>query len=536
MNRIDLERLLNIDYSDEEWAQLLDGYDDQLDKIRIVRQLNHPNSAQPALTFDPRLPGITYDTEGSGYNPTEESSSALPDNDEDIAFAPAWRLAHWIREKQISSIELTELYLSRIQRFNTKLECFITVTAELARSQAQQADTEINSGHYRGPLHGLPYGLKDLFDTVSIPTTWGAEPYKDRISDTDARIVRKLREAGAVLIGKTSCGALAYGDIWHGGVTRNPWDLREGSSGSSAGSASATAAGLVAFSIGTETLGSIISPSVRCGTTGLRPTFGRVGRSGGMALCWSLDKIGPICRSVDDTAIVLQAINGHDPADASSIPTRFDNKQSKALSDIVVGYDPQFFSDDSQHLLNRRALQSLENRGVALKEISLPTSNHQPLGLQLEVEAAAAFEALTLSDRDDELRWQVDRAWPNTWRKARLISAIDYLQVDRLRRNFMQEMHDLFQSVDVVIGDNFGEGMLKISNFTGHPQLTLPIGFQNRPIRPAFEESAVSEGETGEFPHSIGLWGPLFGEGPMLTVGNAIEEQVKVNTRRPTMA
>jgi len=532
----DLERLLDIDYSNEEWAQLLEGYDDQLDKIRRVRKLQQSNTEQPALTFDPRLPGVAYDTGTTGYQPTVESPRPFPDNDEDIAFASASHLAHWIRAKQISSVDLTELYLDRIRRFNTKLECFITVTAELARAQAEQADAEIQSGHYRGPLHGLPYGLKDLFDTESIPTTWGAGPYRNRIPDTDAHIVRKLRQAGAVLIGKTSCGALAYGDIWHGGVTRNPWDIREGSSGSSAGSASATAAGLVAFSIGTETLGSIISPSVRCGTTGLRPTFGRVGRSGGMALCWSLDKIGPICRAIDDTALVLQAINGQDPADASSIPTRFDDAQSKALSDIVVGYDPQFFRNGGQHSLNRRTLESLENAGVSLREISLPTSDHRPLALQLEVEAAAAFEELTLSNRDEELRWQVNRAWPNTWRKARLVSAIDYLQVDRLRRTFMREMHDLFQTVDVIVGDNFGGGMLKISNFTGHPQLTLPIGFQDRPIRPAFEENSVREGEEGEFPHSIGLWGPLFGEGPMLTVGKTIEEQLKVNTRRPPLA
>lgn len=529
---------MGISYTDEEWEQLLTNYDERIERIRVLRQIVQPNSLAPAQTFDPRLPGIEYNTGDSKFDLFLRSRSMpnLPDNEENIAFAPATHLAHWIRSNQITSIELTELYLNRIQHFNTKLECFITITPALARKQAKQADAEIKAGHYRGPLHGLPYGLKDLFDTREVPTTWGAAPYKTNVPDSDAHIVQKLHDAGAVLLGKTSCGALAYGDIWFGGVTRNPWDIREGSSGSSAGSASATAAGLVAFSIGTETLGSIISPSVRCGATGLRSTFGRVGRTGGMALCWSLDKIGPICRSVEDTAIVLQAINSYDPADASSIPTQLNYNGKTSLSEITVGYDPQFFARDDPHSLNRIALETVESAGVSLKEIELPQSNHQPLILQLEVEAAAAFEALTQSNRDDELRWQVDRAWPNSWRKARLISAIDYVQADRLRRSFMQEMHALFQTVDVVIGDSFGGGMLQISNFTGHPQLTLPIGFQDRAIRPAFEEQSVSEGETGIFPHSIGLWGPLFGEGPMLAIGRAIEEKMNANTRRPAVS
>ena len=406
----------------------------------------------------------------------------LPSSGGDIAFAPATHLAHWIKSKQISSRELTNLYLDRIDKFDTKLQSFITVTPDLAREQAEAADKELAEGKYRGPLHGLPYGLKDLFDTSGIATSWGANVYKDRIPSSNAHIVARLEEAGAVLLGKTSCGAIAYGDIWYGGVTRNPWELREGSSGSSAGSASATAAGLCAFSIGTETLGSIISPSVRCGIVGLRPTFGRVGRSGGMTLCWSLDKIGPICRSTEDTAIVLNALNGFDSKDPASIATNFAYENQLDISRLRVGYDPSSFTQSPEHQINRQVLEVIESLGAKVSEITLPEFDHRILPLQLEAEAAAAFEELTLGNRDDELRWQVDRAWPNTWRKARMISAIDYLQVDRMRRTLMGKMDELFQSVDVILGANFAQGMLHISNFTGYPQLTIPCGHEVRPI------------------------------------------------------
>lgn len=530
----EVEDLLDIHYTDTEWEQLLTGFDDQIDLLRKVRALNHSNSLAPAQVFDPRLPGVKYTTDNDFFQWSIKPTN-LPTHQEDIAFAPATHLTHWIQSKQITSLELTELYLDRIQKFNSRLQCFITVTTDLARKQAQQADEEIKNGHCRGPLHGLPFGLKDLFDTQGISTTWGAAPYKENIPDSDAHIVKKLRDAGAVLLGKTSCGALAYGDIWHGGVTRNPWDTREGSSGSSAGSASATAAGLVAFSIGTETLGSIVSPSVRCGVTGLRPTFGRVGRTGGMALCWSLDKIGAICRSVEDTALVLKVINGSDSDDASSISTGFDYNADADLSNLRVGYDPRFFSDQEKQALNREVLESVKSTGVQLKEITLPSRDAEPLMLQLLVEATAAFEELTLSNRDDELRWQENEAWPNSFRKTRLVPAVEYIQVDRLRRLFMEDMQQLFQDVDVIIGDNFGGGMLRITNFTGHPQLTLPCGISNRTIKPAFEETNVVDGETGDFPASIGMWGSLFGESKLLVVGRALEEILNVNSRRPPL-
>ena len=529
-----VEDLLDINYTDKEWDQLLIGFDDQIDILRKVRALNHPNALAPAQVFDPRLPGVEYNPDNEVFRLATKPSN-LPANQDDIAFAPATHLSHWIQTKQITSLDLTELYLQRIQKHNPRLQCFITVTADLAREQARLADNEIQSGKYHGPLHGLPYGLKDLFDTQGISTTWGASPYKDNVPHSDAHIVRKLRDGGAILVGKTSCGALAYGDIWYGGVTRNPWDTREGSSGSSAGSASATSAGLVAFSIGTETLGSIVSPSVRCGVTGLRPTFGRVGRTGGMTLCWSLDKIGAICRSVEDTALVLKVINGFDSDDPSSISTDFAYDGDLDLSKLRVGYDPMFFSEQEKHALNREVLESVKTIGVQLKEITLPSRDANPLMLQLDVEAAAAFEELTLSNRDDEFRWQVDRAWPNSFRKTRLVPAVEYIQADRLRRLFMQDMHKLFQDVDIIIGDNFGGGMLRVTNFTGHPQLTLPCGFSNREIKPAIEETNVVEGETGNFPHSIGMWGTLFGESKLLALGRALEEQFDINSKRPML-
>jgi len=530
----EIEELLELEYTEAEWNQLIGSWEDRLENLRAIRSFNHPNSLAPAQVFDPRLPGNRYTISDSLFR-LNAKPRPLPDNSEDIAFAHLSDLAHWVQTQQITSVELTELYLDRIQIFGAHLECFITLTADLAREQARQADTEIKRGQHRGLLHGLPYGLKDLFDTKGTHTTWGAGPYRDRIPESDANIVQKLRDAGAVLLGKTSCGAIAYGDIWFAGVTRNPWDVREGSSGSSAGSASATAAGLVAFSIGTETLGSIISPSVRCGTTGLRPTFGRVGRTGGMTLCWSLDKIGPICRSVEDSAIVMQVINGYDAQDPGSIATEFDYDGNLDLSKLRVGYDPQHFDVADSSSLNHTALEAARVAGVQLKEISLPKADSRGLMIQLQVEAAAAFEELTQSDRDDELRWQTDRAWPNSWRQARLIPATDYIQADRLRRHFMHEMQTVFEEVDVIIGNNFAGRMLQITNYTGHPQLSLRLGFEEREIRPAFEETSVAEGEQGTFPVSIGLWGPLFGEGQMLALGRALEESLNVNSKRPDL-
>ena len=532
----DFESLLDVDYTDQEWTQILEGYDDHLDLLRSARSAKLANDQAPAQTFDPRLPGKLYPEKRMDPSiSTAPIDRPLPSREDDIAFAQATHLAHWIKSKQISSRDLTDLYLKRIDTFDTNLRAFITLTPDLAREQAETADKELVEGKYRGPLHGLPYGLKDLFDTSGIATTWGASTYQERIPSSNAHIVARLEEAGAVLLGKTSCGAIAYGDIWHSGVTRNPWEPREGSSGSSAGSASATAAGLCSFSIGTETLGSIISPSVRCGTVGLRPTFGRVGRSGGMTLCWSLDKIGPICRSAEDTAIVLDCINGFDSSDAASIATNFSYDKSIDISKLRVGYDPSSFTGSRDHQLNRQVLEVIKSLGAQVEEIELPEFQFRTLMLQLDVEAAAAFEELTLSNRDDELRWQVDRAWPNTWRKARAISAIDYLQVDRMRRQLMGQMADIFQDVDVVVGDNFSKGMLHMSNFTGHPQLSIPCGHKVRPIRPAFGEENVGENEPANLPYSVGFWSRLFEEDKLIALGHRIEQVLNFEPKYPPM-
>ncbi len=395
------ERVIGIAYTAAEREQMVGNLQGQIALAVARRKLRFDNSMPTATRFDPRLPNFRMPAPGSPRF-SRTTVRPLPGDEADIAFASIGELAAWIGAGALTSRRLTEIYLSRVDALGPRLECFATVTAKRALAEAEAADALMHGGVNLGPLHGLPYGLKDLFDTEGITTGWGAEPYRDRVPATDATIVRKLRAAGAVLLGKTTVGALAYNDIWYGGRTRNPWNLNEGSSGSSAGSASATAAGLCAFSIGTETLGSITSPSQRCGTTGLRPTFGRVSRAGGMALCWSLDKVGPICRFVEDTGIVLAAINGADGADRFSIeaPFRFDAEAD--ISGMKVGYLPEAFGEGATEI-DRAALAASRRLGVELVEVSLPPLPYEALMNVLYAEAAAAFEDLTLSDLDDTL-------------------------------------------------------------------------------------------------------------------------------------
>ncbi len=413
-------------------------------------------------------------------------------------------------------------------------------TPQLALAEADAADALLRAGVNLGPLHGIPYGLKDLFDAKGIVTGWGAEPFRDRVPDTDASVVRKLRTAGAVLLGKTAVGALAYNEIWYGGRVRNPWNLNEGSSGSSAGSASATAAGLCAFSIGTETLGSITSPCQRCGTTGLRPTFGRVSRAGAMALCWSLDKVGPICRSVEDTAMVLAAINGSDIADRSSIEAPFHFDASAGIAGMRLGYLSEAFREGATEV-DCRALDSARRLGLEVSEISLPELPYGALMNILYAEAAAAFEDLTLNDLDDTLTWQDDGAWPNTFRKARFLSAVDHVQLDRLRFQVMLALDAVFQQVDAVIGPFMTGPMLIASNFTGHPCVHLRAGFLELGSRGAASLAsgkitlgeADPSGRTFRVPQGISLWGRLFEEGPILNLGMALERELGVASERP---
>lgn len=533
------ERLLGIAYTVRERAQMAASLPAQREMVAPLRGLALDNATAPATRFDPRPPGFAM-PHGADLLVPSPVTAPLPATPEDIAFAPLTHLSHWIRSRQITSATLTEIYLGRIAELAPRLECFATVTADLARAEAAAMDSLTAAGVWLGPLHGIPYGLKDLFDTKGIVTGWGAEPFADRVPDGDASIVTRLRAAGAVLIGKTSVGALAYNDLWYGGWTRNPWNLNEGSSGSSAGSASATAAGLCGFSIGTETLGSITSPSQRCGTTGLRPTFGRVSRAGGMALCWSLDKVGPICRSVEDTALVLAALNGADPADRGTIAAPFRFDAGAGIEGMTVGYLPEAFEEGATGI-DRAALQAVRDLGVTVREVRLEDLPYGALMTTVFVEAAAAFEALTREDTDDLLRWQDDEAWPNTFRKARFISAVDLVQTDRLRTRTMLAVDEMMGGIDALIGPFSTGPMLVASNFTGHPCLHLRAGFADLPTRGrgALGAGKLDAGEaTGEatftVPQGISLWGHLFDEGPILNLGLALESALGVAARRPT--
>ena len=533
------ERLMGLSYTPAERQQMLDNLEGQITSALQRRAVPLANSVPMALRFDPRLPGFAM-PHGADVLRLSAVTASLPLRDEDIAFAPVTHLAAWIKSGALTSRRLTQIYLDRIASIGPKLECFAAVTADLALAEADAADALTRAGVNLGPLHGIPYGMKDLFDTKGVVTGWGAEPFQNRVPDADAAVVTRMRAAGAVLLGKTTVGALAYNDIWYGGVTRNPWNLNEGSSGSSAGSASATAAGLCAFAIGTETLGSITSPSQRCGTTGLRPTFGRISRAGCMALCNSLDKVGPICRSVEDTAIVLAALNGADVNDRSTIAAPFVFDATKGIKGIKVGYLAAAFGEGAT-AVDHAALAAARALGLEVVEVTLPDLPYGALMNILFAEAAASFEDLTLSGRDDMLTWQDAAAWPNAMRKARFMSAVDHVQLDRLRYLAMQALDDLFTKCDVLIGPFMTGPMLIASNFTGHPCLHLRAGFEELGTRsPASLASgklttgeADPAGKTFTVPHGISLWGPLFDEGPILSLGVALEGVLAVADRRP---
>lgn len=533
------EALMGVAYTAAERAQMVENLEGQIASARASRAVRHDNAVPMASRFDPRLPGFAM-PHGADRLRLSPVGAGLPPSDEDIAFAPVLELGHWIRTGALTSTRLTRIYLDRIAAIGPRLECWAMVTPELALAEAAAADALTAAGVNLGPLHGIPYGLKDLFDTKGIVTGWGAEPYRHRVPDADATIVRLLRAAGAVLLGKTTVGALAYNDIWYGGVTRNPWNLNEGSSGSSAGSASATAAGLCAFAIGTETLGSITSPSQRCGTTGLRPTFGRVSRAGGMALCNTLDKVGPICRSVEDTAIVLSVLNGADAADRSSIAAPFVFDAGAGIGGMRLGYLPAAFGEGATEV-DHAALDAARRLGVEVAEVALPYLPYGALMNILYAEAAAMFEHLTLDDVDDTLTWQDDGAWPNTMRKARFLSAVDHVQLDRLRYRVMEALDGLFGQVDALIGPFMTGPMLIASNFTGHPCLHLRAGFQDLGTRgmASLGSGKLTTGEADEagrtftVPQGISLWGRLFDEGPILNLGIALERELAVAQRRP---
>jgi len=492
----------------------------------------------PATLWNPVLPGEKDGPASNEFVRSKTDPGPLPKNEEDIAFAPVTQLSLWIEQRKLSSERLTRLYLARLEQFNPKLRCVITLTRELAVAQAQKADREIAAGKYRGPLHGIPWGAKDLLDTAGIPTTYGAEPFRNRIPTTDAVVVKRLNDAGAVLVAKLSLGALALNDIWFGGQTMNPWLMEEGSSGSSAGPGAATAAGLVGFAIGSETDGSIVSPSMRCGVTGLRPTFGRVARTGAMTLCWSLDKLGPMARSVEDTMLVLNTISGPDPGDVSSVPSKLDFNADASVQGLRVGYFPGWMKQNPATDVDRAALEAVKKVGMVPVEVAIPDWPYDSLDLILFAESAAAFEELTLGGGLNQLKMQVPDAWPNTFRQSRFLSAVDFVQADRLRRKVAIEMDRLFSQVDLLLVPSLRDEMLTITNFTGHPSLTLRAGFVE--VSEARSDWAPDPAHPlpkfsppRRVPHGVTLIGQLFDEGTMGQAGLALERAFGVAGERP---
>jgi Asp-tRNA(Asn)/Glu-tRNA(Gln) amidotransferase A subunit family amidase len=492
----------------------------------------------PASRWDPMLRGANATEARDVFTRTPTDPGPLPEGEDDIAFAPVTQLSRWIERKAITSERLTGIYLARLERFDPRLRAVITLTKDLALVQARRADAEIGAGKYRGPLHGVPYGVKDLLDTANIPTTYGAEPFRNRVPAADAFVVRRLTEAGAVLVAKLSLGALALNDIWFGGQTMNPWLLEEGASGSSAGPGAATAAGLVGFSIGSETGGSIVSPAMRCGITGLRPTFGRVARTGAMTLCWSLDKLGPMTRTVEDAMLVLQAISGADPGDASSVQSHLEFDATAGVKGLRVGYIARWLHEPPATDVDRAALETVKTAGMVPVEVALPDWPYSSLMPILFAEGAAAFEELTLSGADDQLAVQVPDAWPNLFREARFLSAVDFVQADRLRRKVAQEMARIFSQVNLLLVPSLRDEMLTISNFTGHPSLTLRAGFvQVSQARSDWAPDPAHPLPTfsppRRVPHGVTLLGRLFDEGTVARAGLALERAFGVASERP---
>jgi len=537
------EKLAQVTMTDAERTMAADTWRRSmaplLERRTGPRKLAIPETVAPATRWNPILTTEAAGPTRDRFVRSNEDPGPLPANDADIAYAPVTKLSRWIEKKLLRSERLTNIYLQRIAQYDGKLRAIITLTKDLALEQAKRADAEIISGKYRGPLHGIPFGVKDLLDTANIATTWGAEPYKNRVPAADSAVVHRLQEAGAVLIAKLSLGALALNDIWFGGQTMNPWLLEEGASGSSAGPGAATAAALVAFSIGSETGGSIVSPSMRCGVTGLRPTFGRVARTGAMTLCWSLDKLGPMTRSIEDAMLVLQAISGPDAGDLSSLPSHLDFDANAHVSGLRVGYFPAWMKENPATDVDRKVLETATSLGMMPVQVTLPDWPYASLMPILFSEAAAAFEDLTLSNQDDSLRVQVPDAWPNLFRQARFLSAVDVIQADRLRRMFAMEMARLFSQVDLLLVPSLRDEMLTISNFTGHPSLTFRAGFvevgeARSDWAPDPKNPLPKFSPPRRVPHGVTLLGRLFDEGAVARAGLAFERHLNVLGERPS--
>src|SRR5712692_84782 len=517
------EKLIGIEFNDKQEDMALGGVNRALDSYEVVRKIDVPLDTEPAIVFHPALPGFHVKRASAktkfkfGKNEPAQFKSV-----DDLAFATVPQLSELIRTKKVSSVELTKMYLGRLKKYGPKLLCVVTLTEDLAMKQAQDADNDLKRGKYRGPLHGIPWGAKDLLATKGIKTTWGAEPYRNQMIDYDSTVVERLRDAGAVLVAKLSMGALAQGPKWFGGVTRNPWapdEDRTGSSGSSAGPASATSAGLVGFSIGTETLGSIVSPSSTCGVTGLRPTYGRVSRYGAMGLSWTMDKIGPICRGVEDCAAALDAIYGPDSRDMTVGDAPFNWTPDVPLSKMRIGYLKAEFEqgDEKQKTLYKEALDALKTAGANLEPLELPKFSAGSLLIILSAEAATAFDDITRNGQINELSGQTPNDWPNSLRTSRFIPAVEYIRAQRARTLLMREMDKLMSKWDVFVSPAPGSASLLVTNLTGHPQVCVPCGFIDG------------------LPRSIMFTGGLYDEASPLRVALAFEHATKWHTMHPKM-
>lgn len=514
-----LEKILGIQFNETERDSMLESLNQQRSDYKSIRNQKLENRISPSLIFNPLPIGFEINKQQEKNQFSDYSKTELPKDKNDLAYYSVGELAHLIKTKKITSVELTEFYLNRLKKYDEILHCVITLTEERALNLARKADEEIANGNYKGILHGIPYGVKDLLATKDYRTTWGANPFKDQQFDYDAEVIKKLESKGAVIIAKLTLGALAWGDVWFGEMTRNPWDPAKGSSGSSAGSASAVSAGLVPFAIGTETWGSIVSPSTVCGVSGLRPTYGRVSRTGAMALSWSMDKIGPICRNAEDLAIVFNAIQGSDKSDQSLIEAAFNYKADLDIRKLKIGYIKTDFEKQYPfHINDSLALSEIKKMGIELIPIELPNYPLYDLGIILSAEGAAAFDELTLSGKDDLMVRQIKNAWPNVFRAARSIPAVEYINANRIRSEIIQEMKSLMEKVDVYFSPSFEGNNLLLTNLTGHPSVVIPNGFDNDGL-----------------PTSFTITGNLFQEGNLISLAKKFQEITDHHKKHPKL-
>jgi Asp-tRNA(Asn)/Glu-tRNA(Gln) amidotransferase A subunit family amidase len=515
-------KVFDLKFTQKELDTMYAGVMENFENYRLMHKEHLDNGVPMSLWQNPVLPGMKFETKQNPIVWTIPKNISPPSKKENLAFYSLSELASLIKNKKISSVELTQLYIGRLKKFSDTLQCVISFTEEIAMQQAKQADAEIAKGIYRGPLHGIPYGLKDLFAVKSTKTTWGAAPYKDQVIDADAYVYTRLKEAGAVLVAKFTLGALAMGDYWFGGRTKNPWNLKNGSSGSSAGSASATVAGLVPFAIGTETWGSITSPSATCGATGLRPTFGSISRSGAMTLSWSLDKVGPICRSAEDAAIVFNAIHGTDGKDQSAVNMPFNYNPAADLKGKKIAYAKNYFDKITDTSRNEwKVLEVYRKLGVELIPVVFPDStvyNYNIMDVVISAECAAAFDEFTRFGLDDQMTRQNKFDWPNSFRVSRLMPAVEYINANRQRYLLMQKVNELVQQYDAVICPNNGGNQSAITNLTGHPVICFPTGFNRN-----------------QLPTSITIVGKLYDEATILSVAKAYQNATQWNKTHPLM-